>query len=364
MSAVQNEKDDVAVADEAAAGPKKHRGLLHVPSRSSSHKVQPSPTSTGLSGATASDPQENTGLRSKGSKRSILGRRRNGSTTSSRMSITPPGAPTADTKNTHTTTPDMAAPRPPKKSFFSILCCGVPENTTDANDPEVLANRVSKSIAARPTTASRPDNAVTGQADGPLRSQTEKDALKHTEADQSQRELSNQDATRPAQGRSTAPAANGDLARSVSLRDQPLPALPQQPGPSSSQVSPPTQVPIRMPSGRTPTKTDLSANRENTQDDANVHNTDQLTNENGPAADVTTRREEIPKSVVLPQPPPLPPTLPTEEPVPETAEGKQQWLLPPIAPRFKGKKCLVLDLDETLVHSSFKVGSLSIEAVS
>jgi RNA polymerase II subunit A small phosphatase-like protein len=33
----------------------------------------------------------------------------------------------------------------------------------------------------------------------------------------------------------------------------------------------------------------------------------------------------------------------------------QKYLLGPIAPRFKGKKCLVLDLDETLVHSSFKV---------
>jgi TFIIF-interacting CTD phosphatase-like protein len=29
-------------------------------------------------------------------------------------------------------------------------------------------------------------------------------------------------------------------------------------------------------------------------------------------------------------------------------------LLPPIAPEDRGKKCLVLDLDETLVHSSFK----------
>ena len=35
---------------------------------------------------------------------------------------------------------------------------------------------------------------------------------------------------------------------------------------------------------------------------------------------------------------------------------KQTWLLPPIRPEFNGKKCLVLDLDETLVHSSFKVG--------
>ena len=35
---------------------------------------------------------------------------------------------------------------------------------------------------------------------------------------------------------------------------------------------------------------------------------------------------------------------------------KQLWLLPPLQPSLKGKKCLVLDLDETLVHSSFKVG--------
>jgi RNA polymerase II subunit A small phosphatase-like protein len=37
------------------------------------------------------------------------------------------------------------------------------------------------------------------------------------------------------------------------------------------------------------------------------------------------------------------------------AKDKQQWLLPPLRPEFEGKKCLVLDLDETLVHSSFKV---------
>lgn len=35
----------------------------------------------------------------------------------------------------------------------------------------------------------------------------------------------------------------------------------------------------------------------------------------------------------------------------------QRWLLPPLRPEMKGKKCLVLDLDETLVHSSFKVCS-------
>lgn len=34
---------------------------------------------------------------------------------------------------------------------------------------------------------------------------------------------------------------------------------------------------------------------------------------------------------------------------------QKQWLLPPLKPEMQGKKCLVLDLDETLVHSSFKL---------
>ena len=43
----------------------------------------------------------------------------------------------------------------------------------------------------------------------------------------------------------------------------------------------------------------------------------------------------------------LPPTLPQDD--------QQQWLLPPPLPHLQNRKCLILDLDETLVHSSFKV---------
>ena len=58
--------------------------------------------------------------------------------------------------------------------------------------------------------------------------------------------------------------------------------------------------------------------------------------------------------------PPPPPRDSQARPTPQRerspgADRQQQWLLPPLQPRFKGKKCLVLDLDETLVHSSFKV---------
>lgn len=46
-----------------------------------------------------------------------------------------------------------------------------------------------------------------------------------------------------------------------------------------------------------------------------------------------------------------------------TGAEQQKWLLPPIDSRFTGKKCLVLDLDETLVHSSFKVSDSNLPPV-
>lgn len=48
-----------------------------------------------------------------------------------------------------------------------------------------------------------------------------------------------------------------------------------------------------------------------------------------------------------------------EESASATGSETQRWLLPPIRPEMRGKKCLVLDLDETLVHSSFKVSDSS-----
>ncbi|KIM83381.1 hypothetical protein PILCRDRAFT_69634 [Piloderma croceum F 1598] len=40
--------------------------------------------------------------------------------------------------------------------------------------------------------------------------------------------------------------------------------------------------------------------------------------------------------------------------IPIGPDGQPRPLLPPLAPQHAGRKCLVLDLDETLVHSSFK----------
>ena len=62
----------------------------------------------------------------------------------------------------------------------------------------------------------------------------------------------------------------------------------------------------------------------------------------------------------LPPPPPRNGINPTPAVDPSSAlvtkdREAPKWLLPPLSPRHAGRKCLVLDLDETLVHSSFKV---------
>ncbi|KAI8978080.1 HAD-like domain-containing protein [Pilobolus umbonatus] len=52
-----------------------------------------------------------------------------------------------------------------------------------------------------------------------------------------------------------------------------------------------------------------------------------------------------------------PDTIESTSPIslPKTTEGPVVWLLPPLAKEDEERKCLVLDLDETLVHSSFKI---------
>jgi RNA polymerase II subunit A small phosphatase-like protein len=69
-----------------------------------------------------------------------------------------------------------------------------------------------------------------------------------------------------------------------------------------------------------------------------------------------TREEEaVPPRPDLPPPPPRDSYAGLAGPPLPGPPEKHQGLLPPIQPQFMGKKCLVLDLDETLVHSSFKV---------
>lgn len=49
---------------------------------------------------------------------------------------------------------------------------------------------------------------------------------------------------------------------------------------------------------------------------------------------------------------------------PPSTQGSQKYLLPQVRHSDMHKKCMVIDLDETLVHSSFKVSTVFILAIS
>ena len=360
LSDEQNEKDFLKASDEAPE--KKHRGLLHVPSRSSSHKIQPSPTTTGLSGATAGDPRDSLGGRSKESKGSILGRRRNGSATSSKMSITPPEPTTGPAGTTNPTISNTTkAEQPKKKGLLSFLCCGVPDtaDNSDLNTSAPPANKIRKVPSNRPITASRPDQStITQQNSNPTQPFSEKEALKQdalTEAEPAPatNEAASQEIGKKTNSGSDVIIANGELNRpSGDARDQPLPELPKEAEASNTVQAGPSNPAVLIQAPHVPDPPVPEAEKD-AEGDVKMDASEP----------VPAEKEELPvaqteEKPTLPPPPPVPePQAPSQNAIapPEATEQKQTWLLPPIAPRFKGKKCLVLDLDETLVHSSFKV---------
>ena len=357
LAGSQSEKDPLQGADEALEVPQKKRGLLHVPSRSSSHKIQPSPTTTGLSGATVSDPRDSIGDGSKGSKGSISGRRRNGSAGSSKMSITPTGAVNGPAGTTNTATPTSStSQKPKKKSFLSLLCCIAPDHahTTDPSEANTPANKVAKAPGDRPTTASKPEQSPAGQHNTvSTQPQSEKEALKQEGI---VKQSTNVDSSKAAQSEKIVPAAASvDVNRSAGdARDQPLPKLPTE---ESSEQAGHVNSAVIVQSAPKPESSNNNTESTSGREDGNGDVASGKSEPAGEKSEISapTTRDEASNKATLPPPPPVPEST-TSEAAPEP---EQKWLLPPIAPRFKGKKCLVLDLDETLVHSSFKVCSFS-----
>jgi RNA polymerase II subunit A small phosphatase-like protein len=84
---------------------------------------------------------------------------------------------------------------------------------------------------------------------------------------------------------------------------------------------------------------------------------DDATPEEPQSSIITQASEDTAGRTIPPPPPPVtgpPVATPASEDIPSAGEP-QKALLGPIRPEHRGRKCLVLDLDETLVHSSFKV---------
>ena len=371
--------------------PIKKGSLLKVPSRSSSQTKQDPSSTSGLTGATAADDGASLGQES---KRSILGRKRDGSKSSSHKSA----RPEKDAESTRAPGPaipqsDGPAARTTKKkssSFLAFLnCCGGPDSNSsiDLDDPTEPAKKTTK---LQPVRARQPESSEKTETRDPeekdaqaINSFNEKDGVvmnsgqgtlvaEEQKMDDTSpplaRKISSYDKVTPM----SIPVPGDESVNFPSNpHDQPLPSLP----PEAIQIAP-----------HEPPKTDLAPKPDvNVQAATPIEPESHAQNQDWPSsgsmgdsdidmsdapAEVPTEEKELPAEppqaepqaakIDLPPPPPLvkrdSQIAHKEAPVlPASAAEEQAWLLPPVQPHLKGRKCLVLDLDETLVHSSFKI---------
>lgn len=355
--------------------------MLDIPSHANDAQT---PSGTGLSGITAADA-ESIGKGSKHSKRSFMGKRRAGSAASSKRS----GQPTNH--------PDKSAQAPPLPAttaanregstrskarktggLLSCLPCFAPKETRDEGTPLENVKRAEKIPEGRTSQST------------PVKKQYPVGAAESSTADSKD----------PVDEKAPAPVFNpvvdaekprsgGDgtvepvrpsndyppqiVTRSSSKKqqgsDHALPPLPIQPGLLQTDhpaINVQTPTPGTTPVVGRPSEEQQRIIEDQTEEqkalDADIEMKDVPLSSNdvhheGEDLDAAVASNEQPK-VDLPPPPPLEQRQDavhkqTSE-MSETSE-QQKYLLGPIEPRFKGKKCLVLDLDETLVHSSFKV---------
>ncbi|KAK1254629.1 hypothetical protein MKX08_008624 [Trichoderma sp. CBMAI-0020] len=318
-------KEKEMLSPEDGEGSDKSRGLLKVPSRASSQqRNQSSTTTTGLSGATINDPRSSMGNRSRESKGSFLDRQRNGSSSGDAEAartteISQPSSPSAS---------EQKRKRKKSSGFLALLgCCGVPDSANTVGSTQEI-HKLDR-IPQRPLTA---------------KSRTQ------TPHDQTPTKQSNE---KPPVPTSAALQGKDDAVSSSSTQEQtkmqePTDQETKHPGPTLT-VDPPTPLPEPNEEVR---------EIEEVEEDAEMR--DAPVAEETPEVQAEVAQQEAHDTAMPPPPPgPGPSPLVTSALV-LTQEGPsapepQKWLLPPIAPEHKGRKCLVLDLDETLVHSSFKI---------
>jgi carboxy-terminal domain RNA polymerase II polypeptide A small phosphatase len=369
--------------------------LLNVPSRTSSQiKQDSSSTSPPLTGATVTDDSGSLG---KGSKRSVLGKKRDTSKSSSRRApqeqtsreVSKEAAPAISQTDGAT-----AAKKKGSSGFLSFLnCCSSHHNTNKMDiDDQVLPAKKSRLQQVREKPAMHPETVKTAHEGGEVTESEAKDALEERqtglEATEKQElplpvEKKHGIDVRPpiarresSREKTVLPAGTTDSADAIenpaTARDQPLPAVPPTVQPVaisaiSTQALQPPAVNVQAP---TPTvdQEEISPTPEWTPDQSK-RNSDVDMPDAPPEVEEaveheTTTSPALPmveaQKIDLPPPPPLEQrqsqVITKEVPaVPGSSQENHIWLLPPIQPRFKGRKCLVLDLDETLVHSSFKI---------
>lgn len=357
------------------------------------------------------------GQQRRGSKRSLPGRKRKGSLASSQASRRGQGSAAA-AQNTNLPTPVKGpAPDRPKKSgmskFLAILnCCRAPspDHAEPVESPEA-ARKVER--PSQSTQSTPPQKSETGLKEKDVVDERKQQADKAAAASTfSKSPVTANEKKLPASARSDespdvkgASGIPGEVLAPPSEKsniDKPLPASPKSEdsstaahagaaaavagtaGLAAAGVTPASKLPSSKPEKLSVEDTTSSTEEQMISDrtpeqarkDEEIEMKDVppsvplASNEVPVPKDITAPTSEATQSSIPPPPPtgPAPTsdiqaqvtTVKSAEPqvgVDQQRQGEQKWLLPPMRPELKGRKCLVLDLDETLVHSSFKVRS-------
>ena len=356
----------------------------HVPLRSSSNAKISSLSSGPMPEHSVADPIS---ASRRGSKGSIQPESHRGSTASSRRSKKETTVSGAGAANQEKISQEQSTPNPkPKKrgGFLSFLnCCSPPENanTVELGDQAVPAKKtkaVQQKPGRQPTPAVKTNVSAAESSTGESKEVTEEGSggpeyqemklvAKPLMMNRSSKEKVTTEKVGPP-APVVEPLEAVESPPPAAYRDPPLPPVPSSsvasapgakeeqgiPAQAAALATPPQLIePEESVAEQGTTINDRTPQQE--QRDSDIPMVDApppATSAEGPPS---TSRELQQAQINLPPPPPRNGNGGPSTTNSATPSEKQQWLLPPLQPQMKGRKCLVLDLDETLVHSSFKV---------
>lgn len=268
----------------------------------------------------------------------------NGSASSNRLGAGT--GPTATPGNSEPNSPGAASHRKKKGGLLALFgCCGVPDSANGLDSDPPPAHKLDK-IPARPATASRRTATPSEQPSGSKTHLSEKESNQPTTLSQGAAKNGKRVSGASTQDQSTVGGERDNESKQTTLvgagSSNPTISV-EPPHTVSADVGKVEEAPSEKDADGDVPMPDAGAAR-------------QL----GSQGATGTAEEPLPR---VPPPPPGPvpavPNAPTstliESPPVFAPDQPQRFLLPPQAPEHKGRKCLVLDLDETLVHSSFKI---------
>ncbi|RDA86395.1 hypothetical protein CP532_6472 [Ophiocordyceps camponoti-leonardi (nom. inval.)] len=333
-------KDGDQTSSDGTGGSKSEQKLLKVPSRSSSQqRHQSSAASTGLSGATVTDHRNSIGGRSKDSKSSLTGRHRRGSASSRRTG--------RDSEQGNTLRNAKKSPGEEKKQkkrgggLLALLgCCVAPSSGQTVEDGDTENVQKVEKLPQRPSTAKSKPVAIHDQPHPKVLNEKAPQQNETTPDNKNGNDCGNN-------GGSDGSGSGENQASSRNHPDDEFkPAVP--PAPPAVTIDPPKS---ECPDNGSQYSDKSEGNDSGMKDEPPTDDVGVI-----PAAPQSDEPSEKPVLQAPPTPDSPAPALSPASPADEVAvEEAQKWLLPPVAPAHVGRKCLVLDLDETLVHSSFKI---------